>query len=905
MDGSGDLYVSDDILSYIAKFSPNGSTYTESQVSTNLLSVPYVATDSNGDVYYGASNITELLFVGGSYVAEPIGVPMLTATSLVTDNNGNLFTVDFTNGGRVLRLAMPPVNFGNVNIGATSATITLTFTSNGSGGAGVTVSATTEGAAAGDFVDLGTGTCNTNGTSHSYVVDEACTVNLAFKPTSAGMRTGTVALINRNGISVATAPVSGTGVGPQLTFLPATQSSIGTSLHSPAGVVVDGAGDLFIADSGNNRVVEEASSGGTYTPSSVSGSGAYGTSFSSPTGIAIDKAGGFYFADTGNNRVIYEIHQGSVYLPLAQQAIGVGLSRPKGIAVDGAGSIYVADTGNNRIVEEILFGGEPALQNGGTYAQGVLPISGLVSPQGLVTDASGDLYIADTGNNRVVKETLQPYPITPNIGGPLAPRFVTYVQTVVASGLNAPADVAVDGKGNVYIADTGNNQVLKETLSGGTYTQAVELATGLNGPQGVSVDAAGNVYISDTGNNRIVKLGLSGPPSLTFATTPIGSTSSDSPQTVAVANIGNADLNFAIPATEKNPSISTNFTLNSSGSSACPLTSSSSSSAGVLTANAVCDLPISFVPTTSGSLSGSLTLTDNTLNAANSAQSISLNGVGTAAEAPITSLSPTTLTFPSTAVGSTSAPQTLTLANTGNAPLNISAVTLVGANPTNFAISTNTCGATLAASATCFISVTFTPSATSSYTASLSVTDNATSSPQTATLSGTGISSSSTDFSLTSTTAPQSVLPGATASFTFNAAGIGGSYNSPVVLSVTGLPSGATASFTPSIITPGSSGASAVLSVKTLSLEASLRRSPAPSGRSYTWAALVLLPLLGFRRKVRIAQLLLLLALLSPVALLSGCGGGFFGPKDKTYTLTVTGTSGEIQHSTNVTLTVQ
>ena len=112
------------------------------------------------------------------------------------------------------------------------------------------------------------------------------------------------------------------------------------------------------------------------------------------------------------------------------------------------------------------------------YSQSTIA-SGRSGPSGVAVDGDGNVYIADTQNYRVLKET-------PTGGG--------YTESTIVDSLNLPFGVAVDGGGNVYIAD--NNRVLKETLLGGSYTQSV-IVGGLSGPQGVAVDSNGNVYIAD------------------------------------------------------------------------------------------------------------------------------------------------------------------------------------------------------------------------------------------------------------------------------------------------------------------------------------------------------------------------------------------------------------------------
>jgi len=288
---------------------------------------------------------------------------------------------------------------------------------------------------------------------------------------------------------------------------------------------------------------------------------------------------------------------------------------------------------------------------------------------------------------------------------------------------------------------------------------------------------------------------------------------------------------------------------------------------------------------------------------------VMLTGTGTAPQA---SLSPGTVPFTSTTVGTTATAQNITLTNPGNATLTITSVTLGGTNPADFAISANTCGSSLASLGSCTISVTFTPASAASFAATLSVVDNAAGSPQTATLTGTGTTSVA-NFSLAGSPQSLTVAGGSIAQFTVTGNGVGGSFTNAIALSVSGLPARTTSSFAPASITPGSTGASSVLSIQTppdFVLSAQPLR-PGTKDSSPVFAWLLLLPLLGVRRvRRRLARLpritaVLLLAACCGALALAGCGGGYYAPQPHTYALTITGQSGTITNTTTVNLTIQ
>jgi hypothetical protein len=211
------------------------------------------------------------------------------------------------------------------------------------------------------------------------------------------------------------------------------------------------------------------------------------------------------------------------------------------------------------------------------------------------------------------------------------------------------------------------------------------------------------------------------PTSLAFGSQPVGKTSTA--HDVNLRNTGERPLSI------------TRLALTGTNASNFAQTNTCGSSVKV---GANCTISVTFTPSARGSRTASLSITDN---ASGSPQTVSLSGTGAAA---LVSLSSTSLAFGKQPVGTPSTARTLTLSNTGNTTLGITSLALAGTNASDFA-QTNKCGSSLAAGAKCTISVTFTPAASGSRTASLSITDNASGSHQTVSLSGTGTSTAPGD----------------------------------------------------------------------------------------------------------------------------------------------------------------
>jgi hypothetical protein len=508
-------------------------------------------------------------------------------------------------------------NLGTANVCPTAATTpspcsqsaTISFNVGSAAVNVASVNVLTQGAPNLDFTSTTT-TC-----TGALTANAACTVTVQFAPTRPGLRSGGISFADSSNNLLGGVLLSGSANGPQVVFPGNTTTNLlGTGYTQPSGVAVDGAGNVYVADSAANTVQELLAVGGTVpaTPTTLT----LGSGFAAPAGIAVDGAGNVYVADAGNN-VVKELVAvgGSVPATPTILTLGSGFAAPAGIAVDAVGNVYVTDSGNNAVKEIVAVGGVIPASSPSILTLG----SGFVTPKGVAVDGAGNVYVADYGNNKVKKLVA--------VGGsvPASPAIQT-----LGSGFVTPAGVSVDSAGNVYVAVAGSSAV-KEIVAGGS--NILTLAGTFVSPVSAAVDGSGNVYVADSGNATVTSIPLATANTVAFATatTDTGTDTTDGTQTVTVANNGNQPLVFAIPtaAGTTNPTTATDFTFNSTGGGACsPLTVSSVSTA-TLASGATCNIPLTFTPaaaTPGGALSESVTLTDNNLNATGATQSISLTG---------------------------------------------------------------------------------------------------------------------------------------------------------------------------------------------------------------------------------------------------------------------------------------
>jgi uncharacterized protein (TIGR03437 family) len=305
--------------------------------------------------------------------------------------------------------------------------------------------------------------------------------------------------------------------------------AIGAELWGPVGVVVDSAGNLYIADKGNSRI-RKVSNGVITT---VAGNGSQGYSgdnglatsaqLAGPGGVALDSAGSLYIADTYNNR-IRKVSNGVIATVAGNGAWGYSgdnglaasaqFARPGGVAVDLAGNLYIADTDNN-CIRKVSNGVIATVAGGGSVLGDNGPSTGaqLYNPSGVALDAVGNLYIADSANNRIRKVSNG---VITTVAGNGTLGYSGDNGPATSAQLALPGGVALDSAGSLYIADTyyglirkvSNGVIATVAGNGGIVLGDNGPATSaeLEHPSGVAVDAAGTLYIADMHSNRIRKV---------------------------------------------------------------------------------------------------------------------------------------------------------------------------------------------------------------------------------------------------------------------------------------------------------------------------------------------------------------------------------------------------------------
>jgi hypothetical protein len=640
IDSSGYLYTYDVAGPGIFKYSLSGTTATfVSKIAAQSVTVTKIVIDKAGDVFWADGTSAYEVPAGSTYPATPtvIGTGITTASSVALDAAGNLYIIDngadvifevpyegtalnfsdqfryasdtkgatFTSGmaffgstayelahwGQLVKLSSS-VDFGSSAVGTATSATTINYVFNQALTAAPTVTALVAGNSSSEFAGSGCG-------ASSYAVGGTCALAVTFTPAKVGSRKGVIELTNGSTVLSSNA-VAGVGQAAWLALDPATKSTLSSALQAPAGVAVDDAGNVFVADTSSKEILEIAVGGGTPT--------AVASGFSSPVAVALDGAGNLIVGDSGSEEVIEVPLSGGTYSTANEVVLGSGFAALTGVAVDNLGNVYVTDSKQSSVAQFVK-------DANGSYAKTTLG-SGFTAPAAVAVDGAGDVFVADSGS---IFE--------------IAAGATT--STTLATGLTSANGIAVDAAGSLYVSN--GTSVSMIPYSNSAFGTAQTLTATFADAQGIALDPAGNLYVSDSDSSTkaVVELNRASA-SLAFANTTVGNTSTSSDATVF--NVGNSSQTFTGAPVYTATDTTADFTDVSASATECSATSG-------LAAGASCLITEEFTPLSVASLSDSLSFTGITQSPA---PAIALTGKGTAVPvvpAVAVSVSPASITY--------------------------------------------------------------------------------------------------------------------------------------------------------------------------------------------------------------------------------------------------------------------
>lgn len=800
VDGAGNVYIADQAvirevhaadgtIATVAGGGTNGlgdgGPARLAQISPNAL-----AADATGNLYIASnqriryvdasSHLISTIAGGGVGSTQALQTSLNDPTALALDANGNLYIADQTLGeilqmnvssGAIVSIA----GGGNPNItvtnGAAAGSIFIVATGLAVGSDGSVFAGPVDGF--GLVIKIANGVVNiVAGGGGGSVADEfgGLATHASIRPFGIAVQPNGTLLISDSS-NLYTYAVDTTDVIAQFagngtaTFsgenVAATDAAININFQRGTQMAVDGAGNLFFADTLNNRVREVIAATGKIV--TIAGNGVRGSlgdggpanqaEIFSPQGVGVDGAGDVFIADgtlvrevVAATGIIKTVAGGGTNRSEGAPALQASIS-PQGVTADPAGDLFINNNGCG--IKEL----NSSTGDISTYAGCLGNTSGDngpataadARPSAMVLDASGNLYFSDWANNEVRKIDAKTGIVTAVAGGGSCNGSNGDGGLALSACFRSPSGLAFDAAGNMYIADEANNQIRRvdgannivETIAG---TGAAEFSgdggpgfdATMDSPEAVAVDASGNLYILDQGNNRIRKVidaasqpvAAVAPTSVAFGNQLVGQGSPISNLTLSNTGTGNLDI----------------ATIALSGANAADfaITAGTTCANGqVLVGGATCTLALSFKPSATGDESATLTITDD---ASPTTQTVTLTGTGIAAGI---SIAPPSVSFGNETVTETSKAVSVTVTNNGTADLNFSAApALSGGDAKDFAIaSSTTCAAAtpVAVSKSCTIDLTFSPSRNGSESATLTLADNANPTTQTVSLAGAGV----------------------------------------------------------------------------------------------------------------------------------------------------------------------
>ncbi|HEX3941254.1 MAG TPA: NHL repeat-containing protein [Acidobacteriaceae bacterium] len=489
-DSSGDVYFADEASNEIYEYSattksasPFLSTFLLSGTSTSFSfgnTLVGMGIDPAGNIYVlDGANLVEATSGTNAFTVPTIGI---SPGSFSVASNGNIFVTDDT-GKAVDEIFYNhnPVNVGSLHAGTGSPEIQLNFNFV-SAEANVAYGQSVQGDNTGEFSNPGvsntTYPCGTSAIHTSVAAGTSCNfyAEVTYQSTTPGFRLGADGLTGGTS-DVLEVPIVGTSVAGGLFLFPATQTSTSQSsqtLYEPQGLAITGNGGyLIVADEGGvgsgssatNHPAIWAYANGTGTPTSVG----TGTGFAYPTALALDGAGNLYVADY--NGAVYKISPASKWSGAGTKLAQLNgmLNHPMSLAVDPSGNLYIGDMGSAGVNANASSPGYiiEVPGNGGLPVKLNYPV---IFPNGLTTDAYGNLYIADGGDGITNLGSVDI--VTASTGAISSINFATN-----GYDLDEPTGLSFDGAGDLYVLDGFNDRVLVAPV---TYTGSSPTVTAGN-----------------------------------------------------------------------------------------------------------------------------------------------------------------------------------------------------------------------------------------------------------------------------------------------------------------------------------------------------------------------------------------------------------------------------------------
>ena len=670
--------------------------------------------------------------------------------------------------------------------------------------------------------------------------NDSCIIYLFFSPTSLGLSTSTFT-VDTNAGGPWTVALSGEGIVPFASISPATLSFPSQVVNTTSTVMqaqVTNTGPLPLTIAGFSVPLNSG-----YALSTA------GTTCAEPVTLAAQTS----TSDGGHCYV------GVTFTPTA-----TGIDNSNLTIYDNSGG----STGATQLVA--LSGTGVVLSlNPNTLA---FPNTAVATPS-----ASMSTTLTNTSSSAL---TLTSISLPGNTGFTIAAAGTTCTANLVLPALTGTCTVSViftpgavgAVTGQLSVANNASVTPLTVALSG---TGIASAATPIFSPAGGTYPSAQSVTISDATGGATIYYTTNGTTPTANSTPYTGAITVSSTETLEAIAIATGDANSAVASasyTIETPAATPIFS---------PVAGTYPSAQSVTISDATTGATIYY--TTNGTAptanstpyAGAVTVSSTeTIKAIAVATGYNNSTVATATytiqpvAAPQAVLTPSTLTFTGTQVGTTSAIQTITLSNPGNAALSITSITYSG--PSVF-VESNNCGTTLAAGAFCTFSYTFTPTGTTAVSGGLSVVDNTENSPQTSTINGTGTAAPpAPDFTISGADASATVLPGGAATFNITGTPVNASaFPAAIMLTTSGLPTGATAIFSPASIASGAGTSLVTLTIQAPQTMAMAQPAGSPRGgtasRMAPFAlALLLLPFAGTLRRhgKRFGRMLTLLLLL-------------------------------------------